>query len=109
MSTWKRGVTLQTQKQNQKPEAGKAANLKLLHQLADGLAPGSDDAGVGPRVQVHVLAHHLLQLGHQLLDGLTRFLHVALVARDHDQVLRAVANTHTHTQTRVTVRSSAVR
>lgn len=62
-------------------------NLELLHQLADRFAAGSDDAGVGPGVQVDVLAHHLLQLGHQLLNGLTRLLHVPLVPRDHDQVL----------------------
>lgn len=62
-------------------------DLELLHQLADGFAASADDAGVGPRVQVHVLAHHLLQLRHQLLDGLKRLLHVALVSRDRDQIL----------------------
>lgn len=64
-----------------------ASNLELLHQLADGFATGADDAGVGPRVQVDVLAHHLLQFGHQLLDSLTRLLHITLVPRDHDQIL----------------------
>lgn len=63
------------------------SNLELLHQLADGFAAGADDASMGPRVQVNVLAHHLLQLGHQLLDGLMRLLHVTLVPRDHDQIL----------------------
>lgn len=63
------------------------SNLELLHQLADGFATSSDDACVGPRVQVNILAHHFLQLGHQLLDGLTCLLHVTLVPRDHDQIL----------------------
>lgn len=63
------------------------SDLELLHQLADGFAPSPDDAGVGPGVQVDVLAHHLLQLSHQLLDGLTRLLHVTLVPGDHDQIL----------------------
>lgn len=62
-------------------------NLELLHQLADGFAAGPDNAGVGPRVQVNVLAHHLLQLSDKLLDGLARLLHVALVPRDYDQIL----------------------
>lgn len=66
------------------------SNLELLHQLADGLAAGSDDASMGPRVKMNILAHHLLQLGHQLLDGLTRLLHVTFVPRDHDQVLGRV-------------------
>lgn len=64
-----------------------ASNLKLLHQLADGFAAGADDASVGPRVEVNVLAHHLLPLSHQLLDRLTSLLHIALVPRDHDQIL----------------------
>lgn len=69
-------------------------NFKLFHQLADSFAAGADDAGVGPWVQVNVLAHHLLQLGHQLLNGLTCLLHVSLIARDHDQVLRVVSNAY---------------
>lgn len=63
------------------------SHLELLHQLADGLPPGANDASVGPRVQMDVLAHHLLQLGHQLLDRLTRLLHVTLVPRNDDQIL----------------------
>ncbi len=74
---------------------GLTSNLELLHQPADGFAAGSNDAGVGPRVQVDVLAHHLLQLGHQLLDGLTRLLHVTLVPREHDQILGGEKNKKT--------------
>lgn len=66
----------------------KAPDLELLHQLAYGFATGSDDARVGPWVQVNILAHHLLQLGDELLDGLTRLLHVTLVPRDHNQILK---------------------
>lgn len=65
------------------------SNLELLHQLADGFAPGADDASVGPRIQVNFMAHHLLQLGYQLLDGLMCLLHVTLVPRDHDHILEA--------------------
>jgi len=67
------------------------SDLKLFHQLADGFAAGPNDASVGPRVQMNILAHHLLQLCHQLLDGLTRLLHVTLITRDHDQILREEA------------------
>lgn len=63
------------------------SDLELLHQLADSFATRSDDASVGPRVQMHIMAHHVLQLGHQLLDGLTRLLYVTLVPGDHDQIL----------------------
>lgn len=72
-------------------------HLELLHQLADGFAASSDDASVGPRVQMNILAHHLLQLGHQLLDGLTRLLNVALVPRDHDQILEEGGGTDKQT------------
>lgn len=80
-----------TDQSTREPLLKRTSDLELLHQLPDGFSAGADDAGVSPRVQVNILAHHLLQLGHQLLDGLTRLLHVALVPRDGDQILRGAA------------------
>lgn len=46
-------------------------HLKLIHDLADALAAGSDNTGMNPAVQVDVLRDHLLQLIHYSLDGIS--------------------------------------
>lgn len=46
-------------------------HLKLIHDLADALAAGSDDAGMDPAVQGDVLGDHFLKLVHDSLDGIS--------------------------------------
>lgn len=48
-----------------------APHLKLVHDLADALPAGSDDAGMDPAVQGDVLGDHLLELPHYGLDGVS--------------------------------------
>lgn len=45
-------------------------HLKLIHDLADALAAGSDNAGMNPAVEGDVLGDHLFKLIHDMLDGL---------------------------------------
>lgn len=46
-------------------------HLKLIHDLADALAPGSNNAGMNPAVEGDVLRDHLFKLIHDGLDGIT--------------------------------------
>lgn len=67
--------------------AGRGAHLELVHDFANGFAAGTDDAGVDAVVQEDVLRNHLLELPHDLQDGVPGGLRVLLVACDGDLVL----------------------
>lgn len=71
----------------QHPSSFPPPHLKLIHDLADALAAGSDNAGVNPAVKGDVLGDHLLQLVHDGLDGVSCCYGFLLISCDGDLVL----------------------
>lgn len=54
---------------NEPPSRTRPTHLEFIHDAADALSTGADDARVDPAVQSDVLGDHLLQLLHDGLDG----------------------------------------
>lgn len=63
------------------------AHLELIHDFADGFAPCSNDAGMNTMVKRHIFRDHLLQLAHNLHDGVSGCLCVLLIASYGDLIL----------------------
>lgn len=72
---------------HKRPEAGRGAHLEFVHDLADGFAAGTDDAGVDAVVQRDVLRNHLLEFTHDFQNGVPGGFRVLLVPCDGDLVL----------------------
>lgn len=71
-------------------------NLEVVHDLADALAAGSNDAGVDLAVQGDVLRDHLLQLIDDSLDGVSCRYGFVLVSCDGDLILWDRQQQHRH-------------
>lgn len=72
---------------HKRPEAGRSAHLEFVHDLADGFAAGTDDAGVDTVVQRDVLRNHLFEFTHDFQNGVPGGFRVLLVPCDGDLVL----------------------
>lgn len=63
-------------------------HLKLIHDLADAFATGSNDAGMNSVVQGDVFRDHLFQLIHDSLNGVTRCYGFVLIPSNGNLILR---------------------
>lgn len=62
--------------------------LKLIHDLADAFATGSNNTSMNSAVQGDVFRDHLLKLIHNSLNGITRCYGFMFIPRNGDLILR---------------------
>lgn len=63
--------------------------LKLIHDLADAFATGSNNTSMNSAVQGDVFRDHLLELIHNSLNGITRCYGFMFIPRNGDLILRS--------------------
>lgn len=63
-------------------------HLKLIHDLADAFATGSNNAGMNSVIQGDVFRDHLFQLVHNSLNGVTRCYGFVLIPSNGNLILR---------------------